>query len=140
MIQLCARVGADGLADLRHRLPGIKLVQVVHVTGAEAVDRACVVDALVDAVLLDSGRPHADRPELGGTGKVHDWSLSARIRDRLSSRVLLAGGLTEHNVQEAIRTVRPFGVDVCSGVRTDGGLDAGKLERFVRRVRASQAW
>lgn len=136
-LQLCDRVDRSVYASLREALPGISLVQVVHVTGEESVPEALEVAPLVDALLLDSGNQSLAIPELGGTGRTHDWALSARIVSRSSAPVFLAGGLNAENVGEAIRTVRPFGVDVCSGVRTATELDEQKVENFVNRVRAA---
>ena len=116
---------------LREALPCVSLVQVVHVTGEEAVDEARALAPHVDAILLDSGRPGAAVKELGGTGRVHDWRVSRRIVLGVRVPVFLAGGLNAENVGRAIRAVGPFAVDLCSGVRTEGRLDEGKLERFV---------
>jgi phosphoribosylanthranilate isomerase len=88
----------------------------------------------VDALLLDSGNPSLATKELGGTGRAHDWAVSRRIRDAVGVPVYLAGGLNPQNVRKAIAQVQPFGVDVCSGLRTDGRLDAVKLEEFMRAV------
>ncbi|HEY7412586.1 MAG TPA: phosphoribosylanthranilate isomerase, partial [Vicinamibacteria bacterium] len=84
----------------------------------------------VDALLLDSGRPGAAVKELGGTGRRHDWAVSRRIRERVPVPLFLAGGLTPANVREAVAEVGPYGLDVCSGVRTDGALDERKLGAF----------
>jgi phosphoribosylanthranilate isomerase len=130
-VQLCDRVGPRVLTRLRQELPRVSLIQVIHVTGPEAVDEALATAPLVDALLLDSGKPSAAVKQLGGTGQVHDWSLSARIVNECGVPVLLAGGLNPDNVAEAISTVHPFAVDVCSGVRTDDRLDPDKLERFM---------
>ena len=89
----------------------------------------------VDAFLLDSGKPGAAIPTLGGTGDVHDWDISAAFVAASPRPVFLAGGLTAANVGAAIARVRPFGVDLCSGVRTDDRLDAAKLAAFVGAVR-----
>jgi phosphoribosylanthranilate isomerase len=136
-LQLCDRLGRGALAELRAALPGVRLVQVVHVTGPESVDEACEVAPEVDAVLLDSGNPGLPVKELGGTGRRHDWSLSRRIREALAVPVFLAGGLTADNVAEAIAAVGPFALDVCGGVRTAGGLDETRLRAFFRAVRAA---
>jgi len=72
--------------------------------------------------------------ELGGTGRRHDWRLSRRIRESVPVPIFLAGGLRPENVQEAIGEVGPFAIDVCSGVRTDGRLDARKLERLMAAI------
>ena len=134
-IQICDDLPAGGHARLREALPAVALVQVVHVDGEEAVARAVAVAPHVDAVLLDSGNQKLAVKELGGTGRRHDWAISRRIRDAVAVPVYLAGGLRADNVREAIATVDPYGLDVCSGVRTDGRLDADKLAGFVAAVR-----
>ena len=134
-IQLCDCLTSGTPRDLKAALPGISIVQVVHVTGPESVDEACAVAGSVDAILLDSGNPALKVKELGGTGRRHDWSLSREIRERVQIPIFLAGGLNENNVAEAIESVGPFGLDLCSGVRTDGKLDEAKLGRFVDAVR-----
>ena len=129
-IQLCDALDDDAYGKLRAALPGIALVQVVHVTGEDALDQARAVAPRVDAILLDSGDPSLPVKELGGTGRVHDWAISRRIVEAVEVPVYLAGGLDAGNVAEAIRRVRPFAVDLCSGVRTDGELDEEKLGAF----------
>lgn len=133
-LQLCDRLAPGAHAELRAALPGVRLVQVVHVTGPEAVDEAREVAPFVDAVLLDSGDPRLPVKELGGTGRRHDWSLSGRIREALDVPVFLAGGLTADNVAEAVAAVGPFALDVCGGVRTGGALDGTRLAAFFRAV------
>jgi len=134
-IQLCDRLPAGSHEELREALPGVSLVQVVHVTGPEAVDEAIAVAPHVDAVLLDSGNQSLAIKELGGTGRTHDWKLSRRIREAIDVPLFLAGGLNPTNVAAAIREVQPFGIDVCSGLRTEGALDPQKLTEFVRAIR-----
>jgi len=129
-IQICDRLVDGTYEDLRQALPGISLVQVIHVTGPEAVHEALAISSHVDAILLDSGNQSLKVKELGGTGRTHDWALSRAIRESVEVPVYLAGGLKPENVGEAIRAVRPFGVDVCSGLRTDGRLDESKLKSF----------
>lgn len=135
-VQICDRLGGGTHRELREALPGIGIVQVVHVTGPESVHEARAVAADVDAILLDSGDPGRPVKELGGTGRRHDWSLSRRIREVIAVPVFLAGGLRPDNVAEAIEEVGPFGLDVCSGLRTDGALDEAKLGRFFAAVAA----
>lgn len=135
VLQLVDRLSPRAHGELRSRLPDLRLAQVVHVTGGDAVDEAIRVASGVDMLLLDSGRPDAEERELGGTGRTHDWSVSRRIRDRVEAPVWLAGGLRPGNVAEAVRAVRPHGVDVCSGLRPEGHLDADVLARFVAAVR-----
>jgi len=137
-IQICDHLTNGTHRELKDALPGISIVQVVHVTDHESVDEACAVAPHVDAILLDSGNQKLAIKELGGTGKIHDWTLSRTIRERIDIPLFLAGGLTPENVERAIQEVGPFGLDLCSGVRTDGKLDQSKLRRFVAAVRGVQ--
>ena len=136
-LQLVDDVAPAVYGALRAALPGIKIVQVVHVRDESALAQSREVSPLVDAILLDSGNPSLSVKELGGTGRAHDWAVSRRIRDAVNVPVYLAGGLNPGNVGQAIAQVHPFGVDVCSGLRTDGHLDAEKLEHFMRAIRES---
>src|SRR5215475_9938193 len=129
-VQLVDRVEEGAHAAIRRALPQVKIVQVLHVTDANVVDEACALAGAVDAFLLDSGNPDLTVKELGGTGRVHDWALSRRIVEAVARPVFLAGGLGAHNVAEAIARVRPFGVDLCSSVRSQGRLDGEKLAAF----------
>jgi phosphoribosylanthranilate isomerase len=133
-IQICDRLQTGSYEDLRLALPGIKLVQVIHVTGPEAIDESVAVARFVDAILLDSGNQTLPVKELGGTGRTHDWRLSREIRDAIKVPVFLAGGLKPDNIVAAIRQVQPFGVDVCTGVRTEGKLDERKLSAFFTNI------
>ncbi len=134
-LQIVDRVAESTYSRLRRSLPALRLVQVVHVEDELAVDEARRVGGHVDALLLDSGRPGAAVKELGGTGRVHDWALSRRVVEAVSVPVFLAGGLTPANVALAIGQVRPFGVDVCSGVRAGSALDADRLSAFMEIVK-----
>ncbi len=135
-IQLVDEVPQQDLRELRRLLPGVRLVQVIHVVGEESVAQAQAVAPLVDALLLDSGNPALRVKELGGTGRTHDWTLSQRICRASPVPVLLAGGLNPSNVGTALQAVAPYGVDICSGVRSNGHLDADKLDRFMAAARA----
>jgi phosphoribosylanthranilate isomerase len=136
-VQICDDLAEGALQELRTALPGVSLVQVIHVDGDEAVARAVAVAPSVDAILLDSGNQKLAVKALGGTGRRHDWTISRRIRELVDVPVYLAGGLEAGNVAEAIATVGPFALDVCSGVRTEGRLDAARLEAFFAAVRAA---
>lgn len=136
-IQICDAITGGTLAELRRRLPAVRLVQVIHVEDRGAIDDATAAAAHVDAVLLDSGRPSLATKELGGTGRVHDWDVSADVVTAIAPLPLyLAGGLRADNVAAAIARVKPYGLDLCSGVRTGGDLDDDKLRAFVTAVRA----
>jgi len=134
VIQLVDAVPEAELAALRRALPGIRLVQVIHVTGEASVEEARSLEGRVDALLLDSGNPALAVKELGGTGRVHDWTLSRRIVEGVDLPVFLAGGLHAGNVAGAVAAVGPFGLDLCSGVRTDRDLDPAKLATFFRAL------
>ena len=134
-LQLVDEVEPDVHLRLRDALPGVSIVQVIHVRDEDAIRQSVAVAPLVDAILLDSGNPSLATKVLGGTGRAHDWSVSRKIRDAVDVPVFLAGGLNPENVLSAIQQVSPFGVDVCSGLRIDGKLDEAKLGRFMRAVR-----
>ena len=136
-IQLCDALDAGAYPVLRGALPGIALIQVIHVRSEADVAEATRVAALVDGLLLDSGNPAGRVKELGGTGRVHDWALSRRIVAEAPCPVFLAGGLNAGNAADAIRHVRPHGVDLCTGVRTEDALDPAKLAAFMAAVAAA---
>lgn len=133
-LQLVDYVPVPQLKKLRTGLPGIKLVQVIHVVDQDSVEEARTSAPFVDALLLDSGNRKLAVKELGGTGRTHDWALSRKICEIAGRPVFLAGGLNRENVADAVAAVRPFGLDLCSGVRTQGTLDAGKLEGFFKAL------
>ncbi len=120
--------------ELRRAMPAIKLVQVIHVIDEDSVEEAIRISEHVDAILLDSGNPKLAIKELGGTGRVHDWKLSRKIRECIKIPLFLAGGLNSENVRKGIEEVEPYGVDVCSGVRSNGMLDERKLEAFLLAI------
>ena len=134
VVQLVDNVPRETYEALRVHCPAVKIVQVIHVLNEESIDAAGVASQNADALLLDSGKPNARVRTLGGTGEVHDWKLSAEIVKMSTVPVFLAGGLTAQNVAEAIQQVCPYGVDLCSGVRTRGALDKRKLREFVVAV------
>lgn len=119
-IQVHGLVTADTVRQVKKGARGRRVIKAVHVTGPDAVDAAREAASDCDAILLDSRT--ADR--LGGTGRTHDWSISAAIVSALAELncpVILAGGLTPANVTRAIEAVRPFAIDVNSGVETATG-------------------
>lgn len=130
-IQLVDKLTEGSFQELRESLPGIKLVQVIHVINEFSVAEAIRISEQVDALLLDSGNPNLPVKELGGTGRVHNWSLSRQIVQQAKVPVFLAGGLNVNNVKDALATVQPFGLDLCSSVRTEQKLDPHKLEAFL---------
>ena len=133
-IQIVDALQSGTYTEIRQALPGIKLVQVIHVTGDESLDEALEIASLVDFILLDSGNPNLVVKELGGTGRTHNWAISRRIVASVPKPVFLAGGLRPENVRAAMEAVAPYGLDLCSGVRTDGKLDPFKLEMFFKAV------
>jgi phosphoribosylanthranilate isomerase len=137
-VQLVDRVGYEVYRAIREKLPWIKIVQVIHINDKDSIKEAEVISPFVDALLLDSGNQSLPIKELGGTGRVHDWSISKTICEIINKPVILAGGLSQNNVEEAIKTVQPFGVDVCSGLRTNGCLDEEKLKQFIISVKNAE--
>jgi phosphoribosylanthranilate isomerase len=133
-IQMVDALQSGDYSVIRERVGPVKLVQVIHVLDDGSIDEALRVAQHVDALLLDSGNPNLKVKELGGTGRVHNWALSRRIVEASRVPVFLAGGLHAGNAREAMETVQPFGLDLCSGVRTGGKLDPQKLEQFFRAV------
>ncbi|MEO7961095.1 MAG: phosphoribosylanthranilate isomerase [Ginsengibacter sp.] len=133
-IQIVDSLNHSGYKILRKALPAVKIVQVIHVTDESSIDDALEIAEMTDALLLDSGNPKLQVKELGGTGRVHNWQISRRIVAQSGVPVFLAGGLKPENVKAAIETVQPFGVDVCSGVRTANQLDPYKLEKFFEQI------
>lgn len=130
-LQLCRRLSPEALRELKRALPNISLVYVVHVKGRESLVEALAAQPLVDAILLDSSTKLNGAPQLGGTGLVHDWSVSREIVEKTTVPVYLAGGIKAENVREAIEKVQPYGIDLCTGVRTDWKLDGEKLGEFM---------
>jgi phosphoribosylanthranilate isomerase len=133
-IQIVDRLAHGSYGDLRRALPGISIVQVIHVIGEQSMDEAVMLAEHVDAILLDSGNPALATKELGGTGRRHDWSLSRRIREQIAVPVFLAGGLNPENVRQAVAEVGSFALDICTGVRSNGKLDAQKLRAFFANL------
>ena len=133
-IQIVDELKEGTYKELRNAMPTVKLVQVIHVIDENTVDEAVKISEHVDAILLDSGNPNLAVKELGGTGRVHNWDLSKKICESIKIPVFLAGGLKPENVAEAVEKVQPFGLDLCSGVRTDCKLDPAKLEAFFKAL------
>ncbi len=136
-IQLVDALQEGTYADLREALPGVKLVQVLHVLGMESIQEAKALEGKVDAILLDSGNPNLMVKELGGTGRIHDWGVSQEIVKAVQTPVYLAGGLNPGNAAKAIETVRPYGLDLCSGLRTEGHLEEAKVKAFFTAVHSA---
>ncbi|MEL6926514.1 MAG: phosphoribosylanthranilate isomerase, partial [Bacteroidota bacterium] len=133
-IQIVDQLSEGSYAQLRAALPNVKIVQVIHVIDEASVEEAIRISGQVDCILLDSGNPNLKVKELGGTGRTHNWQLSRRIREAIDVPLFLAGGLRPENVKKAIEMVQPFGLDLCSGVRSNGQLDEQKLAAFFAAV------
>lgn len=136
-VQIVDELSEGTYLHIREALPELKIVQVIHVTGEESIEQAMQVQEYVDYILLDSGNPKAAVKTLGGTGNTHNWNISSQLVKAVNVPVFLAGGLNAVNVGEAIQTVKPYGVDICNGVRTDGKLHKQKLADFINAVHSS---
>lgn len=121
--------------QLKKELPNVKIVQVLHVLNESSIDEALEISKNVDTILLDSGNPNLQTKELGGTGRVHNWEISKKIVENVAVPVFLAGGLNPLNALKAIEQVNPYGLDLCSGVRTNGKLDEAKLKAFFQAIK-----
>lgn len=137
-VQIVNHIPAEEYFALIELLPNVRRVQVIHVEDETALELIGRYGPYVHAFLLDSGSPSAAVPVLGGTGRVHNWAISTEFVRRSSRPVFLAGGLTADNVASAIDTVRPYGLDLCSGVRCDGQLDERKLREYIAAVRSAE--
>ncbi|RFB78787.1 phosphoribosylanthranilate isomerase [Methylovirgula sp. 4M-Z18] len=133
-VQIVNHIDKNEYRALREAIPTARLIQVIHVEDDHALDLAREYAEVAHALLLDSGRPSAAVPELGGTGRTHDWCISARIVQQIDIPIFLAGGITPANVREAIAQVRPYGIDLCSGVRTCWHLDPEKLAALTHAM------
>ena len=131
-IQLVDALTEGTHQQIKQALPTIKIVQVLHVLDEKAIDEALEVSKHVDTILLDSGNPNLTTKELGGTGRIHNWDISKKIVEKVKIPVFLAGGLKPKNALTAIQKVNPYGLDLCSGVRTNGNLDQHKLSAFFK--------
>ena len=138
-VQILSHISLEDSKLLSELLPNTKRVQVVHVESEESFDLIEKYSAYVHSFLLDSGKPNLKTPEFGGTGRTHDWTISAEFVRRSPIPVFLAGGLNSENVLKAIKLVRPYGVDLCSGARTNNRLDIQKLEAFINQVQKADA-
>lgn len=137
-IQIVDYIEEVSYGIIRSQIPWVKLVQVVRVEDESAVSLAGRLSEYVDALLLDSGHQGAPTKILGGTGKTHDWGISREVVTNSLVPVFLAGGITPVNVRSAVEQVHPYGIDVCTGVRTEGKLDPGKLHDLFKEVAAAQ--
>lgn len=134
-VQLTDHLETETRRQLKSEFPHLKIVQVLHVIDDQAIDRALEYAENSDLLLLDSGSPNKAVKELGGTGRTHNWEISRKIVEAVNIPVFLAGGLNAENVRQAIQKVKPYGIDLCSGVRTEDQLDIDKLEVFMQTVR-----
>lgn len=121
-IQLIDRLNTGNYLEIRASIPCVKIVQTIDASHEEAFDQAIRIDSYVDAILL--------KANLHGS-----WEVCREIVEHVQTPVFLSGDLHALNVREAIEAIRPFGVDVCEGVRTEGKLDAEKLRRFIHEVK-----
>lgn len=133
-VQLHADI--DGMQKIKSALPQLKLFKVINVFDESAIEEAKSYEGVADALVLDSAIKATG--QRGGTGKTHDWNISRKIVESVSIPVILAGGLNPENVEEAIRIVKPYAVDVNSGVSNpDGTRSLEKVKLFVEGAKGS---
>jgi len=124
-------ISPDGVRRLRERVAGVRIMQAIPMGGDDALSLALAYQECADILLLDSQAP--DIPGIGASGETHDWNKSAEIVKRVRVPVILAGGLSPDNVEEAIRKVRPWGVD--SLTHTNLPLGNGSFRKDLEKVR-----
>lgn len=129
-VQIHSPMAVDAVAQVRRLHPGLTLIKAVHCEQGNAVALVERYAAVVDGVVADSSNPSTG--QVGGTGLTHDWTKTARLVQQSPTPVLLAGGLNPSNVQQAIATVNPWGVDVNSGVKGSDGFQC--LERMAQFI------
>jgi phosphoribosylanthranilate isomerase len=131
VVQCHSDIQPRTLATLRERFPAVHFIAVVHVAGSDTIEIAHTFASVAHALLLDT----AYKGAAGGTGVTHDWSVSADIVRAVSVPVILAGGLNPENVRDAIAQVRPYAVDVRSGVCTiTGEKNEEKMKAFINHA------
>jgi len=133
-IQMVDALSGREYHKIREAIPHVKLVQVIHVLDEKADQEDIEIAEWVDAILIESGNPNLSTKVLGGTGKTHNWDLSKKIRENISIPTYLAGGINKDNIRMAIDHVQPYGIDLCSSVRTNGQLDERKLEELFKAL------
>jgi phosphoribosylanthranilate isomerase len=118
---------------LKEKMPRTALIKTVPVTGAETVEKAACEASFADGILADSYAAGKH----GGTGHVHNWNISKLLRDAIYPKpLILAGGLNPANVLKAVETVKPYAVDVSTGVESNPGVkDPAKMEAFIRKAK-----
>jgi len=136
-VQVHSSMSREDLRALKE-ITGVKLIKTIHIDGrtdvGTTVDEINGLDNIADAILLDTKIDG----KTGGTGIVHDWARSFEITLNSSLPVILAGGLNPGNVADAVRTIRPYGVDTASGVETGGVKDEDKVMMFINNARSVQ--
>lgn len=126
--------GAPALSPkIRRKLPRLRMIGAFSVNSDSQLVTTIHWVRGFDAVLVDT----FDAERIGGTGKTHDWNVSRQVREKISpTPLILAGGLTSHNVKEATGIVKPYAVDVSSGVENaPGRKDRNKLFSFIRNAK-----
>ncbi len=134
-LQLHGDSTPEDIIQIRKNLPNIKIIKSVHVVDNKSTGAVGKYIGVVDAILLDT--INLKTKQIGGTGKTHDWNISRKIVEEYDIPIVLAGGLSPDNVAEAVKFVKPYGVDVNTGTKgEDGFKDYGKLELFIRRAKS----
>lgn len=136
-VQLHKDIELREISTIREKVPSVRIIKAIHVDGSEApLQELHNYDSIAEALILDSVNLKEDR--IGGTGMIHDWTLSKKMLDNSHLPVILAGGLTPDNIQYAIRSVGPYAVDVNSGVkisRTSRRKDPVKVRNLIYRAK-----
>lgn len=133
-LQLHGNSSPEDMKLIKKELPYLKIIKSLHIIDEASIGIGKKYIGVADAILLDSF--NETKNQIGGTGKTHNWNISRKIVDEYNTPIILAGGLSPDNVAEAIKFVRPYGVDVNTGTKGENGFkDYKKMEMFIRRAR-----
>ncbi len=134
-VQIHDYIPPEDVKYVREKLYYCKILKAIHVLDRdEALNMVKLFEGCCDALLLDS----RTKERLGGTGLTHDWNVSREIVEKSSVPVILAGGITDKNSYDAVKKVRPYGIDANSGVEIDGYKSYEKVKAYIENARLAE--
>lgn len=133
-VQLHSDIDIQGIEKIKFNCPNVKIIKLVHVIDEKSMQQVDFFANSSDAILLDTINNVTD--QVGGTGKTHNWEIDRKIVEHTNAKIIIAGGLNPNNIKEAIHKIKPYGVDVNTGVQNKNGLkDYEKLKEFIRNAK-----
>ena len=129
-VQLHSDIDINGINKVKNNCPNVKVIKLVHIIDENSIEQVKLFTDVSNAILLDTINFATN--QVGGTGKTHNWDIDKKIVEETSANIIVAGGLNKNNVKEAVLKIKPFGVDVNSGVQNEFGFkDYDKLKEFI---------